>query len=792
MKTWVILLVGWVVTGSAFAQNGPVKNCATMEQDSINRLRFPQRGTLDEFEMVIQRKLRDPAFRAGARTQGVVVSFPVIVHVVHNGEAVGTGTNISLAQVQAQIAVLNEDFRRMSGTPGFNNSPVGADIEIEFCLSPVDQAGNPMAEPGIHRYRGAQSTWTRAQIDGSLKPSTIWNPNQFFNIWTLKFGGEDSNLLGYAQFPDQSGLTGLNQTGGPASTDGVVVQFSSFGSVDKGNFPVMQPPYNRGRTLTHETGHWLGLRHIWGDGPCANDFVDDTPTAHAENRGCPVTKLSCDGANNEMPQNYMDYSDDACMNIFTVGQKTRIAAVMELSPRRKSATQNGLCTTVIAGPPVAAFTSDKQEVLSGGEVTFTDLSSNFPTQWNWTFEGGDPNTSNLQNPHVTYSAAGTYRVALVASNSQGQSAPLTIEDYITVSTEGLCNTLTNFDPQFTPSILKLSAFGNYQGYLTGHNSAKSKALSEFFINPQGYAYISAVNIRFGKAITTKDDARIVVTVWNARGVQSAPGSIIERKEVLFKQIKEDIANNRPTHISFDRETPVFSRPFHVGVELTYAGDSVAVVSSANGEATNSTSWVQSSTGNWAPYSIAYGANIAMDISPEVGMMTSVQVAASKIYIVPGEEVVLNARGATIFVWSATDNSVQDVPGPQLIVRPTATTTYETTGSGQNLCNEIALTTIYVKEGPVTGIEEIPESSVSLSPNPGNSKCTLTFDGSYEGPVMVESFDIYGRPAHRDQLNKSQGTLTHELSFETKSAGLYLIRLTAGSYRALIKWVNTGN
>jgi PKD repeat protein len=493
-----------------------------------------------------------------------------------------------------------------------------------------------------------------------------------------------------------------------------------------------------------------------------------------------------------MPQNYMDYSDDACMNIFTVGQKSRIAAVMELSPRRKSATQNGLCSTVVAGPPVAAFTSDKQEVLRGGEVAFSDLSSNFPTKWNWTFENGDPNTSNLQNPHVTYSTAGTYRVTLVASNSLGDSAPLVKEGYITVSTEGLCGTLTNFLPTYTPSILKLSAFGNYKGYLTGHNSAKSKALSEFFTNPQGYAYISAVNIRFGKAISTKDDAKIVVTVWNARGAQNGPGSVIERKEVLIKQIKDDISHSRPTHISFDRETPVFSRPFHVGVELTYGTDSVAVVSSANGEATNSTSWVQASTGNWSPYSIAYGASISMDIAPEVGMMTSVQVAASKIYVSPGEEVVLNARGATIFVWSTADNTIQNFPGPQLIVRPTATTTYQTTGSGQDLCNDIALTTIYVKTGSITEVEKTPENTLTLSPNPGNGKCTLLFDSAYEGNVVVESFDAYGRAIHHDELIKQSGAMTHELDFTSHSAGLYLVRVTAGPSRNFIKWINSGH
>src|SRR5690349_20985748 len=109
MKGWIMLL-GVLVSVAGFGQTVPIKNCATMEQDSINRILYPQRGTLEEFENALQRKLRDPAFRSRSRTKGVVLSFPVIVHIIHNGEAVGTGSNISQAQVQAQIQVLNEDF----------------------------------------------------------------------------------------------------------------------------------------------------------------------------------------------------------------------------------------------------------------------------------------------------------------------------------------------------------------------------------------------------------------------------------------------------------------------------------------------------------------------------------------------------------------------------------------------------------------------------------------------------------------------------------------------------------
>lgn len=761
-----------------------------MEQDVINRAKYPQMGTLQNFEDRIRTKTNEIVARQRAgKTQATVITIPIIVHVVHTGEAVGTGLNISQAQVKAQIETLNEDFRRKSGTPGFNDSPVGADIEVEFCLSPVDENGVALAEAGIHRVRGANATWTRDQIEGSLKPQTIWNPNLFYNVWTLKFGGTEANLLGYAQFPDESKLEGLNDVGGSASTDGVVIQYSSFGNTLKGEFPVMIAPYNRGRTLTHETGHWLGLRHIWGDGPCASDFVGDTPTHHAENRGCPVTKLSCDNSGNEMPQNYMDYSNDECMNIFTVGQKARILAVMELSPRRNVLSKANLCNSLVAGPPVANFSANKTTVLRGGEVIFNDLSTNFPTSWNWTFEGGDPNTSNVQNPQVTYSTPGTFKVTLTASNAEGKSAPEVKEGYINVSEEGLCNTLTNyFSPPHTPSLLRLKEFGPYKGYLTGHNSAKSKAIGEKFTNPLGYNYISGVKIQFGAVYSKSEDATVTVTVWNARGVQGAPGSVIEQKKVLIKQIKDDWAANRVTTISFDRETPIFSRAFHVGVELTYGSDSLAVISSANDEATNSTSWIQSSTGVWQPYSIAYGANIAMNISPIVGMNPSVQVSASKLYVFPGEQVILNARGASIFVWSAEDNTFANVPGPQITVNPMVTTTYETTGSGVDLCDETTTTTIYVRQGEITGVNEELVTDVALFPNPGTNTLRVSFENAYRGPVQLQLRSILNQGMQRVEASKSEDRFEATLDTSGLTPGVYITTIKIGASTFYGKWV----
>ena len=263
---------------------------------------------------------------------------PVVVHIIHNGEPIGTGANINYAQVVSQIEVLNEDFRRKAGTNGFNTHSSGVDTEIEFYLATKDPDGNILSEPGVDRFNGRRASWPkgaiRNPIDVLIKPVTIWNPNEYFNIWTVNFGGFVSrNLLGYAQFPSNSNLRGLESDGGSAKTDGIVIGYKYFGSSEKGNFPDLIAPYDLGRTTTHEVGHWLGLRHIWGDGNCiADDYCKDTPRSAAPNNTC-TANISCKSA--DMIENYMDYTPDGCMNIFTDDQKRRMQTVLQNSPRRK-------------------------------------------------------------------------------------------------------------------------------------------------------------------------------------------------------------------------------------------------------------------------------------------------------------------------------------------------------------------------------------------------------------------------------------------------------------------------
>jgi hypothetical protein len=249
-----------------------------------------------------------------------LIKIPVVVHVVHRTDR----ENISDAQVNSQIAVLNKDFRAKnsdtSKVPKAWKSLV-ADANIEFVLAKKDPKGKKTS--GITRM--ATSVASFGPNDGvkSKKAGGVnaWPADRYLNIWVCNLG---QGLLGYAQFP-----------GGPPKTDGVVVLYTAFGT--KG---AVSAPFNKGRTATHEVGHYLGLRHIWGDrNDCSgNDFVADTPPARQANMGKPkFPRITCNnGPNGDMFMNYMDYVDDDAMYMFTEGQVARMNATLA-GPRRKLA-----------------------------------------------------------------------------------------------------------------------------------------------------------------------------------------------------------------------------------------------------------------------------------------------------------------------------------------------------------------------------------------------------------------------------------------------------------------------
>ncbi|MEZ5047256.1 MAG: M43 family zinc metalloprotease [Chitinophagaceae bacterium] len=208
------------------------------------------------------------------------------------------------------IRLLNADSLP-SNHPFWNST---ADCEIQFCLA--HQKPDGTTTNGIMRYNIGQSSVTKTYMESNVKPQTIWDRSKYLNIWVVKFSTSQS-ILGYAQFP-----------GGSGNTDGVVIAHTAFGYVGTAT-----APYNNGRTAVHEIGHWLNLYHIWGDNFCGDDLISDTKPAEDANYGCKTFPYNVNnacgaGANGEMFMNYMDYSDDNCLVMFTFGQKNRMKAAL--------------------------------------------------------------------------------------------------------------------------------------------------------------------------------------------------------------------------------------------------------------------------------------------------------------------------------------------------------------------------------------------------------------------------------------------------------------------------------
>jgi hypothetical protein len=299
-----------------------------------------------------------------AKQQNGNYQIPVVVHIIHNGEPVGTGVNISDEQIISQINVLNKDFRR-ENTDATNTptlfQPVASGMGIEFILARQDPDG--VLTDGIVRKQGTRGVWgSTPQIEAELKSQSFWPSEDYLNIWVTNLSG---TLLGYAQFPFTT-LPGLEGEPNIAATDGVVIDYEVFGSDDDGPF-FLDPQFNKGRTVTHEVGHFFGLRHIWGDDKSSldncigSDFVDDTPNQAIDTGGCPThPQVSCGQTN--MFQNYMDYTDDVCMNLFTAGQVQRMQLILDdpTVPRRNSL----LTSPGLSFPP--GFTNDValREIIS--------------------------------------------------------------------------------------------------------------------------------------------------------------------------------------------------------------------------------------------------------------------------------------------------------------------------------------------------------------------------------------------------------------------------------------------
>jgi len=455
-------------------------------------------------------------YTPGERTPYII---PVVFHIIHNDGP----ENISDAQVRDAIRVMNEDFNRRNA--GWNSvktefQGIVADVGVEFRLAKKDPSGN--CTKGIVRVKSTLTT----SGGQSMKDLSRWPRDRYLNIWSC--AAISSGAAGYSQYPSNSTTT----------NDGIVLLHSYMGAIGTSTA-------TRSHALTHEVGHWINLRHTWGnsntpgdEGNCgSDDLVNDTPnTIGATN--CNTNQVTCTTLDNV--ENFMDYS--YCFKMFTEGQKTRMLAALNSSTasRNNLWTPANLTRTGVDGTPLlcaAEFNSNTRTICAGGSVTFTDASYHDVTSRTWDFPGGTPATSSDPNPAVTYAQAGVYPVTLTVSDGTGTLNAST-PSYITVlenpgapvpfseGFEGYPDigaspwAVVNPDNNNTFAITNAAAFSGSNSVRVLNTSAMSGQVDELVSGSFDMSNATSVRITFRYAFAqraTGNDDRLRVHVSNNCG-----------------------------------------------------------------------------------------------------------------------------------------------------------------------------------------------------------------------------------------------------------------------------------
>jgi Pregnancy-associated plasma protein-A len=497
----------------AMPANAQRRTCGA---DEVLQRQLEENPQMRQIREEIERQTQEFISHQGASDRGgMIITIPVVVHVVYFNST----QNITDAQIMSQIDVLNADFRRTNADAGSVPAPfqgVATDCEINFCMAKQDPNGFPTT--GIERRETTVNGFSKLNNDVKFFSSgglDIWDRNRYLNIWVC-----NTDVLGIAQFP-----------GGPASTDGIVCDYAYFGNINA------TAPYDKGRTATHEIGHWLNCFHIWRDDGCNNsDLVADTPNQDDENFGCPsFPTVSCNnGPDGDMFMNYMDYTDDACMFMFTAGQKSRMQAVLNGS---RASLMNSLGCKDPCSPPYTV-THINANTLFGTDMNMLgDIHVHSNAELVIEAEIRMPQGTRIlveRNARLVIGTGG--KVTRLCNNWEGiqvlgnskkaqpeHDAPLTDPDQAGIvwidggTVEWARNGVTaggGYGPEFWGGLIRTSNNAIFQSNAIFQNNRKDVEFMSYKFAPNKSSFLNTTFIEIGNAFDNTEG----VTIWETDGI----------------------------------------------------------------------------------------------------------------------------------------------------------------------------------------------------------------------------------------------------------------------------------
>jgi len=692
------------------------------------------------------------AQKHGGNTSQSVVTIPVVFHVIYKTAA----QNISDAQCIAQLNQLNLDYARMNSDAG--NTPsafagAAANTQVQFCLAQRDPSGN--ATTGIVHKLTNTTSWTtndnvKKSANGGDNP---WDATKYLNIWSCNLG---SGLLGYAQFP-----------GGSTSTDGVVVLYSSVGSMATHGTAA---PYDLGRTATHEVGHWLNLYHIWGDdgSSCSgSDNCGDTPNQSSENYGCPAFPHTdaCSSGNGVMFMNYMDYTDDACMNMFTAGQAARMQALFVSGGSRFSIVSSLGCV------PPSGGTCNVATGLSTTSITSSSATLN------WSAVSG----ATSYNVQYRIVGAGSWTSTTSSTNSKAISG-LTASSNYEWQVQTVCSSGSSAftgSSNFTTSAPSCNTpAGISAGSLTNTSALISWAAATGAVSYN-------LNWKLGSAGSYTTITGITSTSYSLTGLTACTAYNYQVQTVCSAG-----SSSFSTAASFTTTGCAVSYCTSKGTNTTYEYINKVLLGSISNTSGNNSGY-----GNYTALSTNLAGGTSNTITLTPGFTGSSYREYWKVYIDYNKNGVFTDAGENV----ATTNSTAAVSASFTV--PTTALNGSTrmrvqmqyNASPSSSCATYTYGEVEDYTVNITGNAQRPmqvESAsgtfdqMNLFPNPTDAIVNISFNASAKGMASVRIVDMIGKVLVSEKVIVSEGSNKLSYDLARYSKGIYFVELSDESSRSV--------